>query len=356
LKTVNSNLKKQIQILVNPWDNGANFARDKRFVEDMGSLAINPSSSNAQLSIDSYAFSVNNYGYDINKNLDLSLIKNGTLSLSAKVVNHSSLSYGRMGQEGLRDGQYALKWAVVLLDKNNRAESVLSSGEKLVTSFGGDVKADIAIKVSAFDKLNVRARLALALYTIKENKAKNGSYSIDRNSGLEATPFAASIILGNDQDGQKMQVVDNNFGLGKGDLFDRLSNLGSGGSNASEAMDKALATQNFKRLNLANEKETASFRDGLANPLKYYTQKFNSSYYHEAEVKTAMPSSALASMVSQGKLSADLARAICSYWFNDYMRRMKPESKSGVLNPNVINGLVSSCQATVNRDPSRFSQ
>lgn len=348
------NLKKQIQVLVNPWDNGSNFARDKRFVEDQGSLQVNPSSKNAQLSIDSYAFSVNNYGYDINKNLDLSLIKNGTLSISAKVVNHSSLSSGRMGQESLRDGQYALKWAVVLLDKNNRAENVLSSGEKLVTAFGGDIKTDVAIKIAAFDKLNVRARLALALYTIKENKSKNGPYSIDRQSGLEATPFAASIILNNDQDGQKMQRIENNFGLGKGDLFDRLESLGSGGSSATEAMDKALNSQNFKRINLASEKDSISIRDGLSNPLKYYTQKFNPAYYHEAQQKPAIANATLASMISEGKLSPELARSFCSYWFNDFMRRMKPESKSGVLNAYAITPLVSSCQAAVYRDPSRF--
>lgn len=341
----NFNLKNQITIMLNPWDTGSNFGRDGRFVDDLGSVAVNPSSENAKISIDNYGFSVSSYGYDINKNLDLSLIKNGTLSLSAKVVNHSSLSYGRMGYESLRDGKYLLKWAVVTIDQNQKLDSLISNGQKVVSVFGGDVKTDVGFKVSAFEKLNIRSRLVVALYTLNESKLKSGAIEVDRNSGLEATPYMATIILSNDQDSQKMQLIDNNLGLGKGDVFERIASV-SLPAAMSDYTAKVLAGQNLKKINLSNEKESQALRDGLANP--------KTAYYHEGNLKPALSSQVLADFAKTGKLSTDLASKFCEYWFNDYFKNLKPESKSGALIPNVNFGMTQTCLDFAKRDPSKF--
>lgn len=348
------NLNKKIEIIINPWDSGSNFGRDERFVEDFNSVNINPSNENAKIHFDNYNFSVVNYKYEINKNLDLSLIKNGILALSAKVVNHSSLSYGRNSHEFLRDGKYLLKWAVVTLDENEKADSVISTGEKVVTTFGGDLKTDVSFKVSAFEKLNIRSRLVVALYTIKEPKTKNAKIEIDRNSGLDATPYIGTIILNRDEEGQKMMKVEENLGLGKGDIFAKLSTLGSGYSNASLATEKVLASHNMKKINLANEKESLFLRDGLANPLKYHTLAKNPAYYHAAEQKPAVSAGVLSSFAKTGKLNPELAVQFCSFWFNDYFRRQVVANKTVVLDEMTTQRMVTSCVATVRRDPSRF--
>lgn len=348
------NLNKKIEVVINPWDEGSNFGRDQRFVEDFNSLNINPSSENAKIMIDNYNFSVVNYKYEINKNLDLTIVKNGILALSAKLVNHSSLSYGRGGYEPLRDGNYLLKWSVVTLDENDRAESVVSTGEKKVTTFGGDLKTDVSFKVSAFEKLNTRSRLVVALYTIKESKTKNAKVEIDRNSGLEATPYVGTIVLNRDEDGQKMMRAEDNLGLGKGDLFDRLASLGNGVSNSAAAMDKVLRAQNLQKINIANEKESLFMRDGLANPLKYYTLTKKPAYYHEAEQKPALSSTVLANFAKTGKINSDLAVQMCSFWFNDYFRRLSVANKTVSLDEMATQRLVQSCVMAVRKDPSRF--
>ncbi len=348
------NLSKKIEVVINPWDEGSNFGRDQRFVEDFNSININPSSENAKIMIDNYNFSVVNYKYEINKNLDLTIVKNGILALSAKVVNHSSLSYGRGGYEPLRDGNYLLKWSVVTLDENDKADSVISKGEKKVTTFGGDLKTDVSFKVSAFEKLNTRSRLVVALYTIKESKNKNARVEIDKNSGLEATPYVGTIVLNRDEDGQKMLRAEDNLGLGKGDLFDRLATLGNGLSNSSAAMDKVLRSQNLQKINLASEKESLFIRDGLANPLKYFTLTKKPAYYHEAEQKPAVSSAVLAHFAKTGKLNTDLAVQMCSFWFNDYFRRLSVTNKTVALDEMTTQRLVQSCVMSVRKDPSRF--
>jgi hypothetical protein len=350
----NYKLNKKIDYLINPWDMGANFGRDTRFVEDLGSLKSNPSNEKPKILFENYSFSVNKYNYEISKSLDLSIIKNGLLSLSAKVVNHSSLSSGRLGSEHLRDGKYLLKWAFVTLNKDDKVDSVISTNQKVISVFGGEIKTEIGVKVSAFEKLNVRSRLIVALYTVKENK--NKIIEIDKNSGLEATPYMATIILDNDQDSQKMQAVEDNLGLAKGDIFEKLSSFGNGNSNPSDAFSRVLKLHNLKLVNLSNEKDSLQMRDGLANPTKFYTKTFNAAYFHEADQLAPINTSILNNFIISGKLSTDLAAKFCSFWFNDHLARMKSDSPNGIFYANYKNSLVSTCINAVRNDPSQFFQ
>ncbi len=354
----NFNLEQSINVQINPWDSGANFGRDERFVEDLGSFTVNPSKESAKILFDSYSFIAHNYKYEINKNLDLSLIKNGTLTLNARVANHSSLSSGRMSNDSLRDGQYLLKWSVISLDNDQKVESVISSGQKVVTSSAGDIKTDIGFKVSAFEKLLQKSRLVVALYTIKDNRK---TIEIDKASGLEATPFMSPIVLNNDQDGQKMVMVDRNLGLGNGDLFEKLNSLSSEKNMTlatnlieTKATAAVLQKQNLTKINLSNDKESLILRDGLANPNKFFTKTFNAAYYRENDQNPLLNNGVLSNFVHSGKLSADLAVKFCNFWFNDYMRRLKPENKNSVFQDNIISRLTLNCLSDVKQDPARF--
>ncbi|MDO9184283.1 MAG: hypothetical protein Q7U04_17850 [Bacteriovorax sp.] len=364
ISNTNFNLNNSISILLNPWEAGSNFGRDSRFTDSLGSLGVNPSNENAKIVFENYSFQSLNYTYDINKNLDLSLIKNGSLSLSARVTKHSSLSDGRMASEILRDGQYLLKWAVVSLDGNQKIESVISTGQKLVTSVSGDVKTDISVRVAAFEKLGLKSRIIVALYTVKENKLKDKStYAIDTTSGLEATPYIATIVLNNDQEGQKMTSLDSSLGLGSGDVFDRLSSL-SKVRNLSrplelvqtESTNAIMTKQNLKKINLANEKESFFLRDGLENPKKYAALSQNPAYYHEQVLEQRAPISTvtLTNFAKTGKISNELAIKFCSFWFNDYLRRIKSNSKTGVLPSYIIENMTLNCLEAVRKDPSRI--
>jgi hypothetical protein len=352
----NSNyiMNKQIEVLINPWDTSSNIGRDGRFIEELGSLKTNPSSESSKISFDNYSFAISKYDYEINKNLDLNLIKNGTLSLSAKVINPSSLSLGRMDHENLRDGQYLLKWAVITLDTNNKVDSVLNIGQKVISTFGGDIKTDLALKVTAFEKLNLRSRFVVALYTIKDGKSKSGFVEIDRNSGLEATPYFSTIILNNDSETQKMQKVQNNFGLTNADIFDQLNSIHLKNTKTFELNDKILADQNFKKINLVNEKETLSFRDSLSNPNKYYYQSLAPGYYHEAEQKPALDSATLINFAKTGKLSPDLASKFCSFWFNDFIRKLSTVKKNTPTSNYENMAATKTCLDAVRTNPNKF--
>ncbi len=345
-------LNENISIVLNPWDTGSNFARDGRFVEDLGSLNINPSNEKPQISINNYGFSVSGYGYDINNNLDLSLIKNGTLSLSAKVINHSSLASGRMGSDSLRDGQYLLKWAVVTTDADQKFDSLISNGQKIVSVVGGDINTNVGFKVSAFEKLNLRSRLIVGLYTVNDDKLKKGIIEIDRASGLEATPHMATIILNNDQDSQKMQILNNNLSLGNGDVFDLIASKTP--KTTTDFTGQFLKGQNIAKINLAIEKESQFLRDGLANPNKYITLTQNPSYYHEANQKPVISSTSLIEFAKTGKLSAELSMKFCAFWFSDYIERVSGDSKNSAILSDMKPVLIQSCIETSRRDPSRF--
>jgi hypothetical protein len=180
---------------------------------------------------------------------------------------------------------------------------------------------------------------------VKESKNKNGSVEIDRASGLEATPFMASIVLNNDQDSQKAMRVDNNLGLAKGDLFDRLATLESASGGVKETTQKALSAQNLKLINLSNEKESLYIRDGLANPNKFNTLINHPSYFHEADQKPVVSSATLVELAKSGKINPELARPLCQFWFNDYFRRLKKESTSGVLANGLNNSMAQMCSA-----------
>lgn len=354
INNLNYSMNKQIEVLINPWDTSSNIGRDGRFIEELGSLKTNPSSESSKISFDNYSFAISKYDFEINKNLDLSLIKNGTLSLSAKVINPSSLSLGRMDHENLRDGQYLLKWAVITLDSNNKVDSVLNIGQKVITTFGGDIKTDLALKVTAFEKLNLRSRFVVALYTIKDGKSKSGAVEIDRNSGLEATPYFSTIILNNDSETQKMQKIQNNFGLTNADVFDQLNSINLKNTKSIEVTDKILADQNFKKINLLNEKETLSFRDSLTNPNKYYYQSQAPGYYHEAEQKPALDSLALINFAKSGKLSPDLANKFCSFWFNDYIRKLSTVKKNTPTTNYENMAATKMCLEAVRTNPNKF--
>jgi hypothetical protein len=321
IKNADYKFSKTIEIQINPWSNGGNFGRDNRFVDDLGSLTINPSHENAKVVFDNYNFSVLNYNYEINKNLDLNLIKHGILALSARVTRHSSFTDGRMANEGLRDGKYLLKWAVVSLNDSQKIDTVLSMNQKEINSQAGTIKTDIDFKINSFEKLNHRSRLIIALYTIKEQK---GVTVIDRNSNLEATPYVSSIVLNNDQDNQKLipleesRILDN----GKKDVFDYLENFSSivNMSKNQEIMRKdstnrLLGTQNLVKIDLSKE------------------SLFNSG-------KSTLDNTSLLSFAKSGKLTTELSEKFCSFWFKDYLRRIKPDSKNSIFSTSTSLSLI----------------
>lgn len=353
ISNTNYNLNSQINVMINPWDNSSNFGRDTRFVDDLGSINVNPSNENVKVSIDNFSFSVQGYNYDINRNLDLSIIKKGVLALSAKMVNHASLSSGRNGKDSLRDGKYLLKWAVITLNQNENFDSLISNGQKVVDVYGGDLKTEVAFKITAFEKLNIRSKLVLALYTIKESKLKSGVIEIDKNSGLDATAHMGQIILNNDQEYEKMQMINNNLGLGKGDLFERIAAVG-GTNSLVDYTPKILAAQNLKRINAADEKDSQALREALTNPTKYYTQKFNSAYYRESDLKPALDKQVLINFAKTGVLTNDLAQKFCVYWSNDFLRRMKPDNKDGVLTSTTSTVLTQQCMSAARSNPKTF--
>ncbi|MCK6594119.1 MAG: hypothetical protein L6Q33_02880, partial [Bacteriovoracaceae bacterium] len=301
-----------IPLQINPWETSTNIGRDERFVEDFGSMA-NSTNEETKIIIDDFNFNVTNYRYEVGNALNLTLVKSGTLAFDVNVHKPSSTSLGRMEHTRLRDGKYALRWAIVQLNQLNKIEEIVSSGEKIVQSYGGEIKTDVDFRISLFKTLRERSSLIISVYTINEAKLKsagmNISKAIDLNSGLKATPHMGQIVLDQNRESQKMFMVEGDLGLGKGDLLQKVMQKHAENSvvlNSDAA--KTNLTQNilvkngFTKINLAVVAESENLRIGLTNPNKFETNKKSPNSYNTATQKPGFELAKLQAMISAGKL------------------------------------------------------
>lgn len=353
-----------IPLQINPWETNSNIGRDERFVEDFGSMT-NSTNEETKIIIDDYNFNVTNYRYEVGNALNLTLVKSGTLAFDVNVHKPSSTSLGRMEHTRLRDGKYALRWAIVQLNQLNKIEDIVSSGEKIVQSYGGEIKTDVDFKISLFKTLRERSTLIISVYTINEAKLKsagmNISKAIDSTSGLKATPHMGQIVLDQNRESQKMFMVDGDLGLGKGDLLQKVMQKHAENSvvlNSDAA--KTNLTQNilskngFSKINLAVVAESENLRIGLTNPTKFETNKKAPNSFNIATQKPGYELAKLQAMISAGKLNAEIAPLLCDYWFKDLWSREEDALKKQIVSEQYANSLAQNCKMVARTNPNAF--
>jgi hypothetical protein len=347
-------LNEKIELAINPWDTGVNFARDNRFTEPGQSLDVNPSKEGPKIVFENYSFNVLNYKYKIDRFLNLKMVKTGVLSLNPHITNHSSLATGRMNSERLRDGTYLLRWAVVKTDEKEKLERVIGSEQQLVNSVNGEIKTEINFGLDAFATLNERNRLVISLYAVKESKTKKAtsdlSQLIDTSSGLTPKPYAASIVLNNDFENQKMYPVDGAMGLSASeDLLVQIQRkFNSEQSGKISALGNFSPTQTILKnqglalINLSQESQTLGLRTALTNPHEFYRQKW-SEYKRFGQPQAPLTTQELSLFARTGRIDTELGKKLCIYWSADLYRRMNSNSEYGVLKPGAANQFTQLC-------------
>ena len=354
IKNNSYNLNSKINVSINPWVNGLNLGRDARFDNDLGTANITSSSSSSKIIIEDYTFNTTSYGYEINNNLELSMVKKGRMTIGARIINPSSTNEGREKNDYLRSGKYLLKWAVVTVDHDENAKSIISSGEKVVEAIAGDIKSDLAFKISAFKFLNDRSRIVLAIYTIDESKLKNNPSNlnslINKNSGLISMPYVSTIVLNSDDEREKTWSLDHQMGLASKDVFDGFAKL-----------DKSVnATKDLAALSSRNERQVLQSQ-GLEK-IELNQNKGASDFIIKLDAKEDFGQSSalvntqgLSDMVKTGRLNQELGSRFCNFWFKEHLKKMITENKT--MNRNIefeLDSLLRDCQLTIRKNPELF--
>jgi hypothetical protein len=350
----NYNINSKINVAINPWVAGLNFGRDTRYDNDLGTANITSSNSSSKIIIEDYSFNTTQYGYEINNNLELSMVKKGRLSINARIINPSSTNEGRGKNDFLRPGKYLLKWAVVTVDKDENAKSLISSGEKIVEAVAGDIKSELSFKISAFKFLNDRSRFVIAVYAVDELKLKNNPNDlnniVDKNSGLISTPYISTIVLNSDEERERAWSLDHQMGLSTKDVFEGFTKLDKAVNSAkdlsllSNASEKqVLKSQELEKIDLAQPKVAADFTTRLitANEVEHYKSNNNTPSLNDA--------------VKMGVMTPDLASRFCGFWFKDHLRKKLDISKGkNRFVESEIETITRDCIYSVRKDPNSF--
>lgn len=334
-------IKENIRVALNPWDNSAK-GRDLRFpyseehvITDCKKENVLPST----LSLRSFNYSTLSYNYDIDNYLNLSVRKKLRFKLDAVVSVFSDMSMGRMeGAQKLRPGVYLLKLALIKNRDYYSQKTYVASAEKLVSTLDGDIKADIEFKVADLKALGNRNTLLVELDPVQESKVnvdKNGDVTpkeavasfddvIDHSTGLYNRTYSASMTLNTDKDSADLtplnlkevnqylttaklpeiaankSVIREYIQYGK-KVFGEQQEL----QKAQSDMDAFAKKNSLQRINVSDRQTGKNLRTVLMQSPTKMTDLQITSELHK--------------VATTGRLTAEMTRGLCSYWFRDYI-------------------------------------
>jgi hypothetical protein len=105
-------------------------------------------------------------------------------------------------------------------------------------------------------------------------------------------------------------------------------------------------------MNLDRPEETLELRKSLAAPYRFVYPE----YYTQEKAKQVLDVGFLTQLVQTEKMSPDLAKRFCFYWFYDYLQR--PWKRTGeasvIKDPRALSFPLMRCQEMVKKDPRSF--
>jgi hypothetical protein len=190
-----SGFTKQLASFINPWDYGWTFGRDERKDKTgEGQRYIDREPIISQLYLPGYGYETIRFRYEIDKFLNLNVIKTLLLDASPRVLRYSSITSGRNATEPLRDGVYLMKVAVqkdyydprtpgltlkthptipgrILVESShNREMEYLNTFEKLVRVRHGRIITPIELAVNDLRLMRVRSNFLIEISPIDEER------------------------------------------------------------------------------------------------------------------------------------------------------------------------------------------
>lgn len=188
-----SGFSRKIAANINPWDYGWTFGQDERKDKTgEGQRYIDREPILSQLYIPGYGYETIRFRYEIDKFLNLNVIKTLLLDVSPRVLRYSSITRGLNATEYLRDGVYLMKVAVqkdyydprtpgltlkthptipgriMVESSHNREMEYLNTFEKLVRVRHGRIITPIELAVNDLRLMRVRSNFLIEISAIDE--------------------------------------------------------------------------------------------------------------------------------------------------------------------------------------------
>lgn len=368
-------MDQRLDVIVNPWENSASFARDMRYVDLTEKVLLtcqNEAKPKTQIQLDTYAYNALSYSYAIDNNMTLWMHKKVQFRLEPKLLTYSSLQNGRMDSEKLRDGIYLLKTAIVQNPDYDQRTTYVASANRFVTVINGIINTDITYSLSNLKALGARNQIMVEIHPVDENKlvVKNndillknpGTFdsAIDKSSPLENPTFIGPITLNNDEISRPLRIMDRTaittyLKEGQGTLNNTSRNL----ITKVEALGKNHSLRQNQNLRTMGDKNFIARYNNLS--VLNLNQAGENAPLNKAFTanKTTLPSHLAISkkeireLMQSGRISEGLGTKLCAFWTHDLANSMFKE-KGGVFSYKANTAFGQDCIGKMKKDPSAF--
>lgn len=367
-------INQKLDILINPWELSGNIGRDLRYVDSTEKISIDCKKEGrpkTQLLMDSYSYSTNSYNYQIDDLLNLNVIKKLQFKIEPKLLAYSSISNGHAEVQKLRDGVYLLRTAIINNREYDNKNTYVTSAEKIVTVFNGQINTELTFKSRDLKSLGNRNNLLLEIYPVDETKVEyrgssilpiSGNASldsvIDQGTGLESPTFAGPIILNLDEQSKPLRILDDSA----------ISTILIKNQGLNDSATKSLVTQVVKQGLQAQENSLQAQRNKATSPqyaidhnlalvnlsaMDYSTTLSKSMNLHSSKASINIVKSDLQSALSDKKITKELAVKFCNFWTAEFLPGQFVE-KGGGINKLSKMEFYNDCMRSAGRDPSKF--
>lgn len=381
-------MDEKLEILVNPWEFWGLMARDARYTDPniLNPTDCDKKNQNAQLILDGVSMNTASFRYELDQNMNLILYKKLKFNMSPHVLMHSNLALGRRNNEGLRDGIYLLRMAIVK-NVNYRSDyNLIAHQDQLVAVTDGHIMTEVEFKITDLKSIGDRNSFIVELFPVRENLVESNNFGklkpinnlslldiVNFDSGLMSQPVAGLINLSQD-DGFRAAGP-----LNWSRLNEYLIN-----PNYKELKNESLIGQILKNEKVLPQSKIVNYnsvtyaqKDNLnVISLKYdYTYKnlltvlgidvtelmrfrpvFDSQFtnhYQNYKVGTKPASlSVLKNAIETGKINESLARSLCVYWFNELLPG--PRQDNSILVNKASGALTEECIRSVKTNVADF--
>ncbi len=228
-----SGFRKELTMILNPWDFGWTFGFDSRAVENSYIDAVNRNEKErSRLFIPGFYYTTLRFRYEVDEFLTLKVKKLLLFEMRPRVLRYNSITRGRNATEPLRDGVYLARFALqkdyfVSPNRNEQGErdtaEYLSVVEKLVRVQDGRIITTVEFGLRDLRLMRMRVQLLVELSTIDETRlGQNYMTNLVRprdvqnlqelvnteESGLEDRTFLAPLVLINNKFSASFRPTD----------------------------------------------------------------------------------------------------------------------------------------------------
>lgn len=338
-------LKEKIAIALNPWESSGPLARDLRYMKDQETLVTdckNKSVLPAMIILKNLSFSTLSSPYEIDHLLNMTVKKKYRFKIDTEVNTFSNMNRGRTDNaERLRPGVFLLKFALVKNRDYYNEKTYITSAEKLISTSNGDLRGDFEFKTADLKALRSHDTLLVELDPVKEELVtidRDGNITprekvasldelIDRSPEFTTRTFSTVWSLGEKSGFLEFDPVDykvlNEYLLKansspqenkRSSLVREYIEYGEKMAIADLQAQKAQSdillfakNNSLKHLSLKDAQTSEELRAAFAK---------GSLRLDEAQVMKE-----LSQLVSTGRLSKELSKGFCSFWFKSFISK-----------------------------------